>query len=79
MKPIRKWIEDGHLMSPPARGRGLKQSYLAAADYAAMSPPARGRGLKRRSPAKGRRSSSVAPRAGAWIETDPNLADPKIV
>ncbi len=34
-----------------------------------QSPPARGRGLKRHFHIKCRRIISVAPRAGAWIET----------
>ena len=41
------WYEvNMHLMSPPTRGRGLKQVLKKVAGYADMSPPTRGRGLK---------------------------------
>ncbi len=56
--------------SPLAQGRGLKLGQQARSLKESMSPLAQGRGLKH-----GRRRSRaarchVAPRAGAWIETD---------
>ena len=58
-------------MSPPARGRGLKQfSHNGVSDIVG-SPPARGRGLKQNpTPEKTDQIFHVAPRAGAWIETE---------
>src|SRR4051794_38041127 len=58
------------LASPPTRGRGLKPFVFAAIrPRANSSPPTRGRGLKLPGPPGQRRSPSVAPHAGAWIET----------
>ncbi len=55
--------------SPPVRGRGLKLSHLRDLSNESLSPPVRGRGLKRPIPVKQPIKTSVAPRAGAWIET----------
>ncbi len=55
--------------SPPARGRGLKPPGRHQQGHERPSPPARGRGLKPRHPGKCPALHSVAPRAGAWIET----------
>ena len=46
----------------------MKLAQLAASQADAESPPARGRGLKRKTPRR-RPGGNVAPRAGAWIET----------
>ena len=43
--------------------------YCAAKDIDLGSPPARGRGLKQDSRVRHTRIQTVAPRAGAWIET----------
>jgi len=67
------------LVSPPARGRGLKRCCDTSHTGAGESPPARGRGLKHSSPTMPR-LIRVAPRTGAWIETlKPNHAplDPR--
>ena len=57
-------------MSPPARGRGLKPEARLAEIGLTLSPPARGRGLKHRRPFRRGYDVVVAPRAGAWIETE---------
>ena len=41
-----------------------------------LSPPVRGRGLKPEIIGDLCGAKDVAPRAGAWIETGPELADP---
>ncbi|MFH1674265.1 MAG: hypothetical protein ABIF87_12680, partial [Pseudomonadota bacterium] len=56
------------VQSPPMRGRGLKPADVRAA-IQGMSPPMRGRGLKLRQDTIYFRLISVAPHAGAWIET----------
>ena len=56
--------------SPPARGRGLKPTTGIRLPIRALSPPARGRGLKLQMMEYLREHLFVAPRAGAWIETD---------
>ena len=60
--------------SPPVRGRGLKTRSLAswlALRVPSRSPPVRGRGLKPSNYAcLPGLAVCVAPRAGAWIETD---------
>ena len=56
--------------SPPARGRGLKRDPIRMPAGQSVSPPARGRGLKRADHSTAERADDVAPRAGAWIETD---------
>ncbi len=58
-------------LSPPARGRGLKPVIGGVVGWGAQSPPARGRGLKPHEPCAAPHGAHVAPRAGAWIETDP--------
>jgi len=55
--------------SPPARGRGLKLLDTGGIAIPGTSPPARGRGLKLYMIRRIQRGLSVAPRAGAWIET----------
>ncbi|MFZ4440212.1 MAG: hypothetical protein ACOYOS_17435, partial [Syntrophales bacterium] len=57
------------LLSPPARGRGLKRMSRGTALHPAASPPARGRGLKPKRSLQTSNAKPVAPRAGAWIET----------
>ena len=55
--------------SPPARGRGLKQSPLAVADQTVgESPPARGRGLKRRACARRRSRRESPPARGRGLK-----------
>ena len=56
--------------SPPARGRGLKP-WLSTRTPSRVraSPPARGRGSKRSHAGERSTCRAVAPRAGAWIET----------
>jgi len=68
LKPGGRGKIAGGIMSPPARGRGLKHQGGFAKTRGDGSPPARGRGLKhiRR---KHEWMGNVAPRAGAWIET----------
>ena len=56
-------------MSPPARGRGLKQYKSEPYRIMSESPPARGRGLKLWIVLCCSIRNLVAPRAGAWIET----------
>ena len=56
--------------SPPARGRGLKLHIAAELSKVCMSPPARGRGLKLMKGGDENEVGQVAPRAGAWIETE---------
>ena len=52
------------------RGRGLKPDYCFYIFYPAASPPMRGRGLKHADiDIHSGTSISVAPHAGAWIET----------
>ena len=60
------WIFESH----PARVRGLKQKWMERNARCGVSHPARVRGLKhpRISPLDG--CLLVAPRAGAWIETN---------
>ena len=71
------WIETAATLrawsakwSPPSRGRGSKPPGQALHDRRAASPPSRGRGSKhvaRR--VKAHALKSLAPYAGAWIET----------
>ena len=65
------WIETvpyfstaGLLVSPPARGRGLKLIIVNDYSMLSMSPPARGRGLKREHPTKPGFFVSRPPRGG---------------
>ena len=58
-----------YALSPPARGRGLKQRQHIGNDLGSRSPPARGRGLKPLLWRGQQTKKEVAPRAGAWIET----------
>ena len=55
--------------SPLARGRGLKPRHSTALRGHTPSPLARGRGLKLKFGVITGCAHSVAPRAGAWIET----------
>ncbi len=57
------------LLSPPMRGRGLKQHRPGRKLTAGVSPPMRGRGLKPHTRSLFFGKVSVAPHAGAWIET----------
>jgi len=53
------------------RARGLKRAiYLKMDGTAFMSRPMRARGLKQRKSGYCNRSATVAPHAGAWIETE---------
>ncbi len=55
--------------SPPTRGRGLKLQATEKEKGGEMSPPTRGRGLKLDKESLVQKKLSVAPHAGAWIET----------
>src|SRR3990172_4430248 len=67
---LRVWLSVVMVsLSPPARGRGLKLRVWLGGVMVSLSPPPRGRGLKPESRLLAR-WSSVAPRAGAWIETN---------
>ena len=55
--------------SPPMRGRGLKLARLRDQGHYVKSPPMRGRGLKLLMQTCVSSLFSVAPHAGAWIET----------
>ena len=57
-------------MSPPAWGRGLKPRIPLLKYPSKMSPPAWGRGLKLGNGNIMGGRGAVAPRVGAWIETD---------
>ena len=54
------------------RGRGLKLSTCSAFQIQTQSPPMRGRGLKLFLFIKPLKLHTVAPHAGAWIETAHN-------
>ena len=69
LKPSTTLACHGNSGSPPARGRGLKHLKYGNGVYGIPSPPARGRGLKPIKASFGCSIKSVAPRAGAWIET----------
>ena len=60
--------------SPLAQGRGLKQPILAFSLFSPQSPLAQGRGLKPGSCGMIMSRQIVAPRTGAWIETNLILA-----
>ncbi len=75
------WIETCHKypipkkgLSPLARGRGLKQKLSRLRQIGFKSPLARGRGLKPGLFVTIFQSPGVAPRAGAWIETQSHPA-----
>ena len=55
--------------SRPARARGLKHRARMCMAPACSSRPARARGLKPGTPPILEKTNFVAPRAGAWIET----------
>ena len=55
--------------SRPTRARGLKRIKLIASDDLTMSRPTRARGLKLSNPGLTKAPHTVAPHAGAWIET----------
>ena len=57
--------------SPPVRGRGLKLGVAGRVHCEPMSPPVRGRGLKHNRINARNINTTVAPRAGARIETGP--------
>ena len=59
----------GRSLSPPVRGRGLKQVVRDLGSQAFESPPVRGRGLKLCDLGEPLPAGQVAPRAGARIET----------
>ena len=66
-----KTIKNITARSPPARGRGLKPEESVRCYERKESPPARGRGLKL-TDTDGNTVATrpVAPRTGAWIETN---------
>ena len=71
MKQSAECASDASIESPPARGRGLKHhhhDYIMQRPFT-PSPPARGRGLKPGECGIELVERTVAPRAGAWIET----------
>ena len=57
------------IRSHPVRVRGLKPGHHDLAGNPVLSHPVRVRGLKRAAIAEGNDELSVAPRAGAWVET----------
>ncbi len=70
------WIETNlaegaipRFVSPLAQGRGLKRMVLDILTAPMASPLAQGRGLKRLKLRGENEMYTVAPRAGAWIET----------
>ena len=68
MKRVIPNVKTSKLVSPPARGRGLKPNYPNQTQGLFWSPPARGRGLKHYRRVL-QQMDAVAPRTGAWIET----------
>ena len=60
--------------SHPMRVRGLKPYTLNLLSIASQSHPMRVRGLKHDTSATLAKTNSVAPHAGAWIETHPPSA-----
>jgi len=69
LKQCGRGFVPAEIMSPPARGRGLKRTVAKLLKVATKSPPARGRGLKQDGTGAGQIDTEVAPRTGAWIET----------
>ena len=57
------------VVSPPARGRGLKPSVISSADSSKMVAPRAGAWIETWTPKTSSNRCEVAPRAGAWIET----------
>jgi len=55
--------------SPLSQGRGLKHAYARMLQREHGSPLSQGRGLKPRNEQVGITDMTVAPLAGAWIET----------
>ena len=71
LKPYLAKIEEKKLRkSLPAWERGLKRRFHTCDRAAAPSLPAWERGLKRRRAVEQGKRVIVAPRVGAWIETD---------
>jgi len=70
LKPVVSGNNPLNKMSPPARGRGLKLLRGLWIQGDCVSPPARGRGLKLKIPQFAHCATFVAPRAGAWIESE---------
>ena len=56
-------------VSPPARGRGLKQAELQPLLEKLGVAPRAGAWIETRNSSCSESSATVAPRAGAWIET----------
>ncbi len=56
-------------MSPPARGRGLKQSYTFYTGFIRWVAPRAGAWIETKHISQRDPQDKVAPRAGAWIET----------
>ena len=70
------WIETIRVHAPtqydasrPMRARGLKQALRLEIRQVMPSRPMRARGLKQEQMKKVKNALSVAPHAGAWIET----------
>ena len=59
----------GDRLSPPARGRGLKQLVSWQSHIASCRPPRGGRGLKQGDALIGAVLLESPPARGAWIET----------
>ena len=69
LKPLTSLEAQGGRESLPARERGLKRWICCGLQQHRGSLPARERGLKLRYSREVVRGCTVAPRAGAWIET----------
>ncbi len=65
----------GHHLSHPVRVRGLKHLEFCANELDKWSHPVRVRGLKHISEKEEEACYTVAPRAGAWIETSCSVLD----
>jgi len=63
-------LDKPHQMSPLAQGRGSKLLRRGLSNSDSSSPLAQGRGSKQRERADALDERYVAPRAGAWIETE---------
>ena len=66
-------------MSHPVRVRGLKPSSRTSSTVCIRSHPVRVRGLKPGLLCPGYQRGSVAPRAGAWVETDTGISQAEAI
>jgi len=69
LKPLPGHWMNSWMMSHPVRVRGLKQLFSVACCHDCWSHPVRVRGLKPYVTSN-TQIDNVAPRAGAWIETN---------